>query len=306
MPPRVTTVPAPSSTPTVATTPTPVAPLVDHTWTPQPILVYFDATGGDGCCPHPFPPALVIYADGTLYAMRWDQEWFLETAHLARRDICRLLNTIDQLGFFEFDEKSYSIDMTKPPVDGSATWQISVNAWQSKSVSLYGLGSIIQILDQPPQVPCDNCPALPTVLPAIRNTYHLLSSYAPGVRRLDAPHTLALWVERPEEGFGQSYGEPRPWPLTRASLHDLLAQTEAAGKWDQPGAFLTGSDALTIYKAFDYAVADFGLPFTENGETYQVFAVPVLPGEMGSARPAAPSSLACSASDGLLARPATP
>jgi hypothetical protein len=301
-----TTSPSPSETATLLTTPSPVAPLADHDWAPRPVLVYFDATGGDGCCSHPFPPGFVLYADGTLFLMQWDQEWFLGTTHLERSEVCQLLNTIDQLGFFDYDGAGYEIDMTNPPVDGSATWQISVSAWREKAVRLYGLGSIIRMLEDPPPVECDYCPPLPTILPALRNTFNLLSSYEPQLQRFESPSLLALWVERPEEVFDASPVEPLPWPLTTYKLDDLQAQTEAIGRWDEPGAFLTGPDARTLFRSFDYAVADFGLPFTQAGRTYQVFAVPVLPGEMGSPYPAVPSSLACSASDGLLPLTETP
>ena len=298
--PPLPTSPTPANSTTPVATPSPVAPLAGHEWDPQPVLVYFDATGGDGCCLHPFPPSLVLYADGTFFTMRWDEKWFLENGHLERVQICELPNTIDQIGFFDYDEASYSIDMTNPPVDGSATWQITANAWRTKTVRLYALGSLVRMHDDLLSGDWPDRPPLPTILPAIRNTYSFLSTYAPTAERYASPQSLALWVEPPLEPFNSSREGPRPWPLAHPRLSDLLVQTEAVGKWDEPGAFLTGSEARAVYSSFDYAIADFGLPFTEAGLTYQVFALPVLPGEMGSPYPPIPPSMACSPSDGLI------
>jgi hypothetical protein len=139
---------APTGTPTSVLTSTPVPTLVAHEISQSEALVVLESYGGDGVC-HPIPntPELILFPDGELFINRfsYEQQVFLkQRAQLSRQETCKLLNSIDQAGFFDYDPATYISDPVNwPLIMGMDTTRITVQTWRSNSVDLYGLDDFI-------------------------------------------------------------------------------------------------------------------------------------------------------------------
>jgi hypothetical protein len=209
--------PPPSQTPQPTDTSTAVPTLSAHTWNPDPVLVLFDVRGGDGGTLFPLPPRLIVYADGQFFVSQESfiqDEWRLQllTVQLERKDACALLNTIDQAGFFDYDPSTY-IDHISG--GGNGEWHIVANAWGTNRVLLYGLGTLVDV----------NWSELalsgtPVVLPAIRDTYLLLSRYRPSGLQIFQPERVGIWVGSPRQAQSGAV-----WPLQAPCLAELSAQS---------------------------------------------------------------------------------
>jgi hypothetical protein len=191
----------PSRTPTVTRTVTPTlvptltstssVPLVSHDWKPNPILItYYNDWDGfcGGVCP-PDPPSFVLYGDGNFFmfnsveADTHPQYHYLHKK-LDRSETCRILNTIDQTGFFEFDPSTYSIGK----VYDASNWRIEVYAWRRKDVSLYALGEFLDFLGVEP----DTVPSTVEDPPYILNTFTLLYNFPPDGLDIYIPDVLGI------------------------------------------------------------------------------------------------------------------
>jgi len=300
---------APSATPVSPGTSTPGPTLAAHRWQPNAALILFDMRGGDGCCDYPLPPKLIVYADGRVFMQRnkaVGSTYRIEilTARLERHEICNLLNTIDQAGFFDYDPATYSSNPEQIPADGAPTYVIEVNAWRTKAIELVALGTFARGETQFTE-------PTPVVLPALRQTYLLLSGYMPTKVEPVRPDRLGLWIDSPEIG-----GSGEPWPLPDASLADLYTASRANNP-PYPGnsVVLRGQDAEVVYSKFDRSIEYFGLRFEDRGVAYTVFARPLLPYEApplanerfalipSAVFPTPAWSLSCEPSDGVAAIP---
>jgi len=186
-----TLLPSETFTPTVSPTQTstPVPTLVAHKWIPSEPLIVFGGSGGDGGCgfESTLPDGFTLLSNGNLYVVDWNNElrtYEIKSTTLSRQSTCNLLNSIDQTGFFDYDPSTYISDPQNwsPPIMGAGTTYISVQAWRSNSVNLYGLGSFIHEEDKIKKAwGCPNCPGLefPTILPSIRKTVQLLANCEP-------------------------------------------------------------------------------------------------------------------------------
>lgn len=308
--------PTRTPTPTASVTPTssPVPPLVAHTWQAEPVLLQYKIYGGDGCCPHPGPPRLILYADGRLFqtiGTRINDEYRTQVLvqQLSPTNVCAILNTIDQTGFFDYDPATYvSPDSEYLPTDGASFWDITVNAWQTKTVSLYALGFFIAEEANWSET-CPGCPRLPPIPPSLRNTYHLLHDYDLAQSEIYQPEQLALRIE--DAGPG-TFGEL--WPLAQPTLSDLYArfvESSAAGQ----ELVVEGAEAQTLYQVFQQSMDRSGLPFHDGTHEYRVYLRPLLPYEAPTAPDAYHSvipsanfenptpTLQCTPADGVLPIP---
>jgi hypothetical protein len=223
--------PVPSNTPTqtVAATliSTPVPTLVAHEWIPSEPLIAFGNYGGDGSCGDIMPlPDFTLLSDGELFIMGWSdnlQAYGLQTTKLSRQDTCKLLNSVDQAVFFDYDPSTYIGDRQNwyPPVLGAGTTHISVQAWRSNSVSLYDLNDFINNVDEIKKAwDCGDCPDLefPIILPSIRRTYQLLTGYQPLNLENYQSAILGVWVHSYVDA-----SDAVPWPLETISLSEFVS-----------------------------------------------------------------------------------
>lgn len=196
-------------TPTLTITPTKVPPLVAHTWQPEHVLVKLQHSRGDSSFKAQSPPTLILYANGQLIISGQSRDFQFQpmTKVLSQSESCALLNTIDQVGFFDYDDSTYD-----PGIDNGVT-QIQVDAWRSNISYNTVLPSMIYCT-------YDNCdlasPDL-VILPAIRNTFLLLDNYYVEGLRPYKSDQLLVWLSPPWNESGV------PWPLESISLADLLS-----------------------------------------------------------------------------------
>lgn len=128
--PTHTDTPVPTLTPSL--TPTQVAPLQAHTFVPEDLLIEMTIGCGDGGCDRPFAnnPILYLYANGLLVKFPdWDEAPVY--TYLSRKEMCRVLNTIDQTGFFDYDDGEY-----QSPWDGGGGLYFNISTWESNSTAL--------------------------------------------------------------------------------------------------------------------------------------------------------------------------
>jgi hypothetical protein len=134
----VTSAVSPTSSPTRTSTPQP--PLVEHEWQPEWVLLSFNFTSGDGGgdLRPPLAPKFILYADGNLFVERFLEKGsqFL-VKKLERKEICQTLNTLDQIGFLDYDPSSYEFIGGGPYVMGAGGVSIEVNSWKSHNGNYY-------------------------------------------------------------------------------------------------------------------------------------------------------------------------
>ncbi len=275
----------PSLTPTVKpsrapkSTSTPVSTLTAHQWNPEQVLIQFSSHGGDGGNPYANVPHLVLYADGQLLVSDWIEtlegpQLQLREGHLARKEVCALLNTIDQHGFFDYDPVTYGITWEHGPFDGTSSQIIRVDAWRSKHIDLYGLWHFMEQPEQFDIEDCNSCPPTSTIPSSLRNTYQLLANYRPADLQIYEPEELTVWVNIP---WGKGAGSP--WPLQSPTLADLYAETRCNDPQQSKSTVLKGPGVVKIYELFGEFIPEDGLIFTEGNLRLQVYARPYLPHE---------------------------
>ena len=291
----------PSPVPTF--TSTPVGPLSSHNWSQTNPLITFGDSGGDGNCgflsvlPSPF----ILYPNGELFISDWNSTisgYEISHAELSKEEVCNLLNSIDQAGFFEYDPSTYidSPDSWIPPVFGAGKITITIEGWQTNSVSLYGLDYFIQEMETGKAysgcLKCNNT-NYPTILPAIKNTFVLLRDYRPEQLTVYDYERLGVWIDKSDLGL-----EPTSWPILSIDLEKYIAQEGKSST--EPNIILTGQNAQKVYNLMGNSIQQCGINFIQNGEIYRVFARPLLPDEFTSSTSTQPYEFSCSPSDGYV------
>jgi hypothetical protein len=294
------------ATPAFTTTPAPtrVPTLEAHTWMTDNSLVEYYGSGGDGCCQYPRPPEFVMYSDGQLFIRaQTEQGSQILTKQLTHQEVCAFLNTVDQLGFFDYDEETYQIDHYGQPIEyfsieGTNTQHISIDAWRSNAVSLYGLRSYLEAEPSIFDLPRDSFFQSPTILPAIRDTFSLITSYMPSDMEIYQPEVLEVWITGTENPGDNT----KTWQLEEPSLKYLINNAQAdehytnwVGQSSRKIVF-TGSKAKEVFDLFSQSLDS--QVFTDGKDTVQAVAVPVLPYTDGYEAPPTPSSMSCTPSDG--------
>jgi hypothetical protein len=206
-------------------------------------------------------PDLMLYSDGRLVVRTHAG---FQAAQLSRQEICALLNTIDQVGFFDFDMAPYHEQMDELPLGIASTTVIEVNAWKQKSVVAMALRDVVD--DPAFQVPSP-----------LRSVYLLLSDYHLADLQPYQYDQLALAIHRPPPD--SSYRTETRWPLPTPSLGALFERAERANiksREEGLGLLIEGETAASVYQAIRQIS---GRGFVEDGEMYLVTARPLWPYE---------------------------
>ncbi|MBN2503569.1 MAG: hypothetical protein JXB38_22525 [Anaerolineales bacterium] len=265
--------------PTATSTPQP--PLKAHTWEPEPILVNIEKR----TMFLDYPPDLALYGDGLLILSGESEGFQFQPVytHLNRKKNCKLLNTIDQLGYLDYDPSTYN-----PRIDVHASVKLDVNAWNSTQGEYLILWDFIDAI--PGVVACDDCPPNPQVLPALKDTYHLLMNYTPGGMKTYQPDDLLIF------GWEHSYDEPdlpvRDWPLADLPLEEILKTYQVIYPLDS--ATLSTSELEVLLE-------NLSSGFYQQGDRIvEVFIRPLWPHEANNWNPDIPDTLECKIIDGTL------
>ncbi len=279
-----------------------VATLTSHDWRPSPILITYDKDWDGFCstvCP-PDPAPLILYGDGNFFlytSVDINNNTYFRYLHkkLDRNEICRILNTIDQTGFFDFDPSTYS----KPEISDAANWRVEIHAWRNKDVTLYALGDAIDFLDLDPSNEINPS--------SVRDAFTLLYKYPSDGLDVYIPQLLGIWLWK--SSFESS--PAKVWTVDSISLGKLYKKAGSAVDTMPRPIYLAGKDAQNIYAMFN----DFNYygEVTQNGERYGIYVRPVLPFEIISRNTSVispnvsqmklPSSLRCDSSDGIMPIP---
>lgn len=321
LPPTITIPPTMTPTATPWPTITPSGELTDHTWTTEPVLVYYSIWGGDcyGCGIGPGLPEIVLYSDGRIFIQASaidpeDPHHYIFTKQLSPREICAFLNTIDQIGYLDYDPDNYGFDrfgrrIQSYPTAGAGLNDIYINVWQSTSASFYNLGFFIEddffqewseeALDQPP-----------AIADSLESTYYLLETYFPANLEYYIPESIEI-------RFLEPYGKESStlWPVDLPPLSELAERSQPHEDFPFMNILrLSGDDASQIIRMFD-KFPNFG-EYTDGETTYSLYIVPLLPYSAPNTKyfelswvavdntTPPPTTLTCQPSDGLLAIPA--
>lgn len=306
----------PSRTPTISLSVTPIlvptmtnvptATLASYKWKPAPILITYDSDWDGFCstvCP-PDPAPFILYGDGNFFLytsvdINGNTQFRYLHKKLDRSAICRLLNTIGQTGFLDFDPATYSI----PRIYDAANWRIEIYAWKNKDVKLYGLGEIANDLNSDLSLIPSNL-----IKPAsVRDTFALLYNYPVDELDVYIPPRLGIWLWKSSFDFSST----EAWTLDDISLARLYKKAGSAVDTMPRPIYFDGEDAKNVYAMFDNFTY-YG-EVTQNGERYGIYVRPVLPFEKisGGTSVIAPQanqlklapSLYCSPIDGTMPIP---
>jgi hypothetical protein len=300
---------------------TPVPPLTAHTWKANPVIllmISYGAGGGDGGDPlsiYGAQPSLIVYSDGQVFTYN---EQGLVTVRLSPTELCALLNTIDQYGFFDYDSRTYLTEkqleeqLDKHLIMMPSGIRIDVNAWRTTEGSFYALREYTKLMLQDFQS-CPECKAnAPTILPALWNTYWFLRRYNPPGLQVYQPEREAIWAVEQRE----SQPEDHIWPLKSPTLKQVYQQSllgTAPDYYLGDSTVLSGDSAKTISAIANESVAkgEYDLWFTDGKDSYRVLERTLLPYQepapgQFSIDPSIsirPTTLSCQPSDGVLAMP---
>jgi hypothetical protein len=289
-------------TPEASLTSTPQPPLEPHTWEVEQVLLQVEQGGGDGCCYQTNPPSLVLYADGLFIKSRLSEDYLYEMYGrvLARQEICTLLNTLDQIGFLDYD---HSIFMA--PMDGAPDTNIIVNAWKSNDIG----GQILEtwvyrggdwwITECPPE---NGCSPPPIILPALANTVILLDNYDPGGLQRIMAEKMIIWA-LPEDVYPIEDAKLKPWPIKEITLEEISKATKSNDFYS-----MVVSDEQTVKSLERYVTNGF---YKEGDLQLKIFIRPLWPAEthFGISAPEIPipspvvppgTKLSCVPEDGTL------
>jgi hypothetical protein len=318
--------PIPSTiVPTFTITPTSTSqpPLTEHEWKPETVLISMRFSPGDGggFIGDLGPPSFILYADGSLFILNWlevDNEYRVEvlTKKLDRLELCKHINTLDQIGFLDYSPSDYLFIGGESLVDGASSVQIAVNTWKSKSGDYYGLSLFLK----------DNIVkeyygqnGYPIISPALRTTYRFLDQYPTQGLEVYSPERVLLWIVPAEyyELVDPSAIIPT-WQLNSPSLRTLMERAHVSA-YDENirSIILDGKEAKSVYTYFENSMTTrvFEQEMSDGTKEYYALHVrPLLPYELpgeyhrvgqipapGSPKPN--FKLTCYPSDGVLPVP---
>jgi hypothetical protein len=297
--PRASITPGPSPTSTV------MPPLAAHTWQSEGVLIMAGTRDLDARTPFGTTIDFLLLADGQLIVRNCIKDvCTFQTAQLEPKQMCALLNTLDQAGFYDYDPASFV-----SPQPSTHKVFIQVSAWRSLSIEVDQLD---QWLSDPnwldKQLNCKDCVEHPIILPALSTTYYLLKYYRPEGLVDYQPQKMAVFLSDPWID-----GTPAPWLLDSPTLSDLYNRSRCPGSDQGQAVVLQGDESSRVSEYINQMLGDGFAPiFTEGQLKLQVVNQWLLPFEnpagcsSGSSQltatpvPAQVYSLACSPADGLV------
>ncbi len=268
-----------STNPVIFITPSPT-PWINLTtgfreWLPEPILIQAGIIHDLKIDPFDRDPAFVLYSSGLLIQKKCTAGSCQHlTVTLNNRQVCSLLNTIEQYGFFDYDPSGY-----RTPLAGGEISYIEVTAWRSQRIALYQLGDWLKDpnwLDR--LLGCDDCRKAPEIKPALSETYWLLEDLEIPGAVVYQPPSLALWLSEP-----QLAGDPVDWSLNAPSLSRLAGMSQCPAKGQRKAAVITDGEAESVASYINQVINQGGAPiFQENGVIYQISTRWLLPYEQAA------------------------
>jgi hypothetical protein len=313
----------PTLSPTLTFTPSPTStpqpPLIEHEWQPDMalILLYERPGDGGGYIPYSIPPFFSLFADGKLFIVRRNEAWRFTvfTKQLSRQEICQHLNTLDQIGFFDYDPVTYQFANGKQFGEGGRGVEVIVNAWKSHHYIYNGLNGYVEDWFNLDMV---NPHWRPVILPALRNAYNLFSYYP--IENLEIYHPDQLVIRIAQLNRIDSYitSQAVEWPLAYPSLANLFAEGGLLPPNLDQYLIVNNPDATAIDNVLknSYSDNDFFFEITDGIKKYYSISYrPIIPYEIPEdpfAIIPAPETrkpdfdLRCYPSDGILPIPTPP
>lgn len=311
--PTSTQVPTPTPWPTA--TPLPIPPLITHTWQAGPVLIRYASGYGDGGMPVDLAIPTILYADGTIITGKLGTNYTeIMQGKLSRKEVCALLNTIDQTGFFKLTLEEWRWDSYQAQVndfsigDGLPVSIIDVQTWMTQTVAFNDLDILTDESKEKLDPVKDRYPPK-----AIRDVKALKVYLQLKSLKRYMPDRLLLTVT----SYGQwTEGKDWPkWPLS-SPLSTLISSTVLYTGQLVPHAIIQGPEALWLYKKYyqQRFIYD-GANFNEDDFAYNVSAIPLLPLESFNAKasgeltipssdvPITTTTLTCYPTDGVLPIP---
>jgi hypothetical protein len=315
----------PTIAPTFTTTPTstPQPPLTEHEWNPELVLISIRSNFGDGGASigDMGSPSLILYADGSMFVSgtkNIDGKDYGQvlTKKLDKKEICQNLNTLDQIGYLDYDRSDYSFIGGRPLAIGYPDTFITVNAWKSTFNGYSGLNYFLRnnLIDE-----FYGQTGYPVISPALRNAYNFLTHYPQDGFEVYKPSRLAIWIIPAEYVFPDSFESlAKIWQLKSPSFKNLLKRIDID---PQSGTayttILNGNEARLVYNFLGEvkAVQVFVIDEPDGSKKYYaLLARPLLPyevlGDYGDMSeipvPDSPKpnfKLTCRPSDGVLPIP---
>lgn len=287
-------------------TATPVPPLVSHNWIPEDLLIILDGHSGDGgsYVIGNLPPGYMLFSDGNLYKMKRPIDlnaYFFLTTKLERKEICRMMNTIDQIGFFDYDPLSYISDPDhwNPDLMGYGGIEIQVNAWRSKFIKHYGVSSYIRFYEimRYDGVECTNCDIknYPIILPAMWDTYLFLGNYQPDDLNIYRSTRFGMWIEEKEDSENV---DALPWPIKSIKLKKLVNNVNTTD--NEPNQIINSKSLVLENKLFNDVFSTKTKYFIEEDKIYSIFIRPLLPYEYNPDFYLDNDEISCFPSDGII------
>ncbi|MBI5954254.1 MAG: hypothetical protein HY865_21570 [Chloroflexi bacterium] len=262
---------------------TPQPPLKAHEWTPETVLLRLDFTHGDngGILAPPDPPHFILYSDGNLLlqypllAGMPHGDWQLLHKKLERGEMCRVLNTLDQAGFLDYNPSNYKVDVK----DARGAY-IEVNAWESHKGEYPFLPEyIVEALSGQSAPTLSEVAEAPVISPALREAYYLLGDYPESGSEVYQPEKLIVWVVSLDP---QSHPDAQwqDWRFSGLTLAWMFSRIELK---DDGFIILEGAAAKSLYEYLDESFSThFYIETGKSGEKgyYAFYARPLLPYEL--------------------------
>ena len=255
--------PIPSETPptivptfTITPTSTPQPPLVEHERSPELVVVSMRFSPGDGGggIGDLGPPPFILCSDGNLFMLNWlklDDGYRVQvlTKKLDRLELCRHINTLDQIGYLDYEPSDYSFIGGKSLVIGPPSTFITVNTWKSSSGSYYGLSFYLEN-DIVKEYYGQN--GYPIISLALQNAYDFLGQYPSHGLEVYNPGRVVLWIVPAEYYESVDILATIPtWQLKSPSLKTLIERADT-DTYDEniKSIILDGDEAKSVYAYF--------------------------------------------------------
>jgi hypothetical protein len=247
----------PISTPTEKPMPTaaPTSVPTSHQWESGPVVAEIAPVAGymEPYEAWGYMPSVVVYANGLVISSSFYGP--MTQVSLSRSELCSLLYTIDESGFFDFQEDDYH---PTPTVDAGST-NLAVHAWRSNEIGILG--------DADDEYQPNPFPS------ALGRTIQALNSFQHAPKAVPyLPDQMILLIFRTDDHGNAPVEE---WPSSMPAIATLAPGGVPFG--NPITVSLHGKDAVTAYSLLKKGLTQF---FGEGNRLYQVTARPVLPFEI--------------------------